>query len=1046
MKTKSAVFVSGVPNLSAFAYFALSRLARHADALMCLTEEDNFPEISAALLSLHVFYSGLKTDFEIIKWRSFREDRSVALDRIYSKAVKDRKIILLTSPAALESGAISKAEYLELSFTLKTGLNYSRDELISRFHKAGYSRTGFVEDKGEFAVRGSVIDFFSYDLEKPVRLFFSDILESIRHFEIETQHTFDFQQEIKVIPNAVSGNTPLSDILCMENGEVVIEAGADYKKTEKIFGDKFAKIFIISRMPVAVYPVRNPPCPKGTAAAASGRLISNGVNFGCLKNLSFNLEMESVRGEIKRLAAEGFRTGVFCINRGEIERITELFLDYDMDKYCSILTGDILEGFIHPPSKTAVITTCEIFQRRWGQSGRASKPKSRFFKWTDLKAGDYLVHEDYGIGRYQGIKQVPYASVSGEAAFAECIGIEYSRGDKLMVPLHEFNRVQKYISSEGKEPKLSHMDTKTWQEVKNRVKKELETLAREILSAEARRLAVSVKPMPEEEHFEKEFADSFPFEETADQKRAIREVLSDISSDKPMNRLVVGDVGFGKTEVAMRAAMRCVVNGRQAAALAPTTILADQHYRTFSARFREFPVNIAVISRFETPGTQKKTLEKLKSGVVDIIIGTHRLLQDDVRFRDLGLLVIDEEHRFGVKDKEKLKNISSGAHVLTLSATPIPRTLYQSLSNLKSMSVIETPPLGRLPISTFVRPFDEKTVIDAVGFELSRGGQIYYVHNRVRTIDSAKAFLKKLMPNLRIAVVHGRVKSDLLEKHMWDFLNGKYDMLLASTIIESGLDIPRVNTLIVENAHELGLAQLYQLRGRIGREKQKAYCYLFFKSHVSSLKSQVASYKTKKNKTCDLEPVTCDRQPETAMSEEAVKRLAALEEFTELGSGFRLAMRDLEIRGAGELLGVKQHGFISAIGLEMYIKLLNHEIDRIKGKTEIEKPETKIDLDIPAFIPPDYMPDEMERLNYYKRLLNSDFEKIDIVMAELEDLCGPAPAPLMNLAEIIKLKKKLPEVFVRSVTQKGDFFCLLNSATVCGCLTRKIRSKRSQRS
>jgi len=459
-----------------------------------------------------------------------------------------------------------------------------------------------------------------------------------------------------------------------------------------------------------------------------------------------------------------------------------------------------------------------------------------------------------------------------------------------------------------------------------------------------------------------------------------------------------------------RAAMRAVANGRQAAVLVPTTILADQHSRNFIKRFAGFPVNIKAISRFVPKAEQKKILQDLARGKIDIIVGTHRLLQPDVAFAGLGVMIADEEHRFGVKDKDKIKAAAKGVHCLLMSATPIPRTLYQSLSSLKSMSVIESAPVGRQAISTFVRPFAEKGAAEAITYELARGGQVYYVHNRVETIDSRRAYLQRLMPELRVAVIHGQMKAEAVETHMWDFLNRKYDVLMATTIIESGLDIPTVNTLIVENAHEMGLAQLYQLRGRIGREKQKAYCYLYFPSWMKK-----GAEKLRKKAALISE----DDAEKKEISEDAVKRLSALEEFTELGSGFRLAMRDLEIRGAGELLGVRQHGFISSIGLEMYIKLLNGEIDRIKGRADArELPEPKIDILVPAFIPEDYVGDDMERLNFYKKLLNAKETELADVLKGFEDISGPAPQPLKNLIEIIRLKKILAKRAVRSVTQK----------------------------
>ncbi|MEI7481180.1 MAG: DEAD/DEAH box helicase [Elusimicrobiota bacterium] len=1029
--------VRGAPNVSARAMCLLRTLEeKKGDILLVVKEEEEFADYANAFNSLKGL-SCAPVDFEPLFWGSDAALRAQALKFLYVRP-GGRSLILLTTPEGLSEKMMGRGAYQGLAFEFSPGGTYPRAELSGKFQKAGYARVAFVESRGEYAVRGSVVDFFPPDSEKPVRLFFSDRLESIRFFEIDTQSTSGFLERAAVTPNT----TVDSDKCRVDSKEDVNQTGDSY---QKILNGAADSSLTTDHSPlgtsVTLGGLAGPgwrafldqglELPEGVAIAADETFSFAalpagvpGVSFGAVSNMSFNSDLALVEKEIRRLKKEKYAVTLFCINRGEVERLSDLFEEKGLADLVSFRTGYIQEGFIYPPGRAAVLTSSEIFQRRYRIDLKGSKPKGKSFKWADLKTGDFVVHEDYGVGRYLGIKKAYYRNANNEnTEDADCLLMEYARGDKLMVPLHEFNRVQKFISSEGKVPKLSHMDTKTWHELKSRVREEVQTLARDILKVEAERMAMKTIALPEAGRMENEFASSFPFEETPDQSAAIRDVLTDLESASPMNRLVVGDVGFGKTEVAMRAAMRAVFNGRQAVVLAPTTILADQHFRNFFNRFKEFPVKIGVISRFETRSDQKKILEELAHGKLDIVIGTHRLLQKDVKLKNLGLLIIDEEHRFGVKDKEKLKAMAKGVHLLMLSATPIPRTLYQSLSTLKTMSVIESPPVGRLPISTQVRPFDETALINAVNFELARGGQVYYVHNRVQTIDSRRAYLEKIMPYLRVAVVHGQMKGEQIEKYMWDFLQKKYDVLMASTIIESGLDIPSVNTMIVENAHELGLAQLYQLRGRIGREKQKAYCYLFYpgwmKKKVAGNRSQVTDYESKGANS--LPPAACNLSPEATISELAMKRLSALEEFTELGSGFRLAMRDMELRGAGELLGVRQHGFINSIGLEMYIKLLNGEINRIKGRgQDVALPDVKIDLELPAFIPEDYIGDDMERLNFYKKLLNADLEKVDKVMAGLEDLSGPAPEPLRNLAVIIKLKKELALRSVRSVVQKGE--------------------------
>ncbi|MDD5209691.1 MAG: DEAD/DEAH box helicase [Elusimicrobiales bacterium] len=985
----NAKVIKGTPNISAKAWFALKAYEKAPSNMLVGASGD------AALASwLHAFnsLSGLLPGlppFEVCLWGGDSSEKARAMRALYAPA-PGKNYIHVASPEALAEPLMAGEAYSSLRFFFRHGHSYERSASLDLFIKAGYERTSFVEEKGQFAARGSVVDFYAPGSDKPVRLFFSDKkLDSIRHFEIDTQHTADFFESVDVPPNIFSGTArPLA--AC---------AGKDWK------------LFLDAALPEG-------------AEAGAGEIYSfsslpgeeAAEDFGAASNLNFNSDIKLLAGELRRLKKSGLASRLFCINRGEAERLAESLADEGAGGLVSISNGYVEEGFVHAPSKTAVITSSELFRRRYRFDPASIKPKNKFFKWTDLKTGDFIVHEDYGVGRYLGIKKAFFRNSQGEQVEdSDCLYLEYARGDKLLVPLHDFTHIQKYISSEGKVPRLSHMDTKTWNELKSRVKQEVEALALDILKLEAERAATKTAALPHGGHLEEEFAASFPFEETPDQARAIAEVLADLEAELPMNRLVAGDVGFGKTEVAMRAAMRAVANGKQAAILVPTTILADQHCRNFTKRFAGFPVNIQVISRFVAPADQKKILADLARGKVDIIVGTHRLLQKDVRFAGLGLMVADEEHRFGVKDKDKIKSMAKGVHCLLMSATPIPRTLYQSLSSLKSMSVIESAPVGRQAISTFVRPFTEKSAAEAVTYELARGGQVYYVHNRVQTIESRKAYLKKIMPELRVVIVHGQMRADAVEKHMWEFLNGKYDVLMATTIIESGLDIPNVNTMIVENAHELGLAQLYQLRGRIGREKQKAYCYLFYpgwmKTGAERLKQKAELIRSRAEGNDEPAPI----------SEDAVRRLSALEEFTELGSGFRLAMRDLEIRGAGELLGLRQHGFINSIGLEMYIKLLNGEIDRIKGRLGAsELPEPKMDILVPAFIPEDYVGDDMERLNFYKKLLNAKEAELGAVLKDFEDISGPAPAPLKNLVELIRLKKALAKKFVRSVTQRGE--------------------------
>ncbi len=967
MKTRK---IFGVPNASSTCYFLIKRVLESGKNLLFLTSLEKFDyldyeNIFSALLD---FFS--RKDIKCLFWCDDAELRVKTLDFLSSK--RKGKYVVFSTPEYIRQKTITPAEFSRLQLKLACNLQVARMELVSKLDKLGFSRTPFVENKGEFAARGAVVDIYPLTAEKPYRLFFSgDEIYSIRNFEIETQHTFDFFTEIRVPAASISGEKNFFENVLPEECEIVSDVPQD---------------------------LLAPDLRERVSAEVSLLADGEGESFSAVRNINFNSDMNIVEKEIKRLFSRKFRIYVYCINHGEKERISELFADHGISEMVSFMIGNVYEGFTCLAEKFSIISASEIFRRHYRINRISARRKEKFFKWSDLKSGDFVVHEDYGIGKYHGIIK---ENAFGEET--EFLSIEYLRGDKLLVPLWEFAKVQKFVGSEGKSPRLSSMDGKRWREAKEKVRKEARELAREIIRLEAKRKTSQAKIMLCGGQMEDEFSSSFPFEETDDQRAAISAVLSDMESAKPMNRIIIGDVGFGKTEVAMRAATRCVLNFKQVALLCPTTILCQQHWRNFTERFKGFPVNISKLTRFESPSAQKKIIEELSLGVCDIIIGTHRLLQNDVSFKDLGLLIIDEEHRFGVKDKEKLKKISENLHLLVLSATPIPRTLYQSLSEIKDMSVIESPPEGRLPIDTNILPYSKESVVSAIDFELSRGGQIYYVYNEVRTIETKRLEIKELKPDLRICVVHGQMKSSLVEKNMLDFLNKKYDILLASTIIESGIDISNVNTLIVEGAHKFGLAQLYQLRGRIGRGKRKAYCYLFYPPHLAK-----------------RAPRQAGRGKETALSETAAKRLAALEEFTELGSGFRLAMRDLEIRGSGELLGNRQHGFINSIGLEMYIKILNAEVDRIKGrgKSEREK-EISVDLRIPAFIPDGYVNDDMERLNFYKKILNAPAEKIDKIKAEIEDLAGKAPLEVENLVGITKLRKTIASFGVRSVVQKS---------------------------
>jgi len=993
-----AVF-AGLPNCAAKAWLALSNFSsRGRGAVFCAREEEEVSDFLRSAEALNSITGG-KIRLKTIQFGEERLSRAAAMN-LFVSAAKGEIVLAGASWRSLALPAPEPAEFTVNIQTITRGGALRRDALCGSLAQAGYERAEFVEQPGEYAVRGAVVDVYPPSLKSPARLYFSgDRVESIRLFDIETQSTSGFLDSLEIIPCKT------------DDGAVSLR--------ERLAGQ--LELLLDKTLPADE---AGQPPPDGAAAALlyPVPLAADAGNFGAARHPAFNGDMARVISEIERLGAAGMKVCVSCLNRGELERVSELFAEHRARAGAELCVSRLREGFAHPPSGFAVMTSGDIFARRYSSGSLLEKfdsSNAKRIRFKDLKPGDFVVHEHYGIAKYLGLRTISPegASVSGDSPDAvECLLLEYKNNHRLFVPLYDFSRVRKFVGAEGKRPRLSGLSGKSWGEVKKRVKKGVEDAAKEILRIEAERAAAQSPVLAGDPHIEREFADSFPFEETPDQAKAIDVISGDLELPRPMDRVLAGDVGFGKTEVAMRAALRCALSGRQAALFAPTTVLAAQHYRTFSQRFAGFPVKLAMLCRFQTAAEQKTIVADLRAGAVDIVIGTHRLLSKDIAFKNLGLCIIDEEHRFGVHQKEKVRQIARGVHTLLLSATPIPRTLYQSMSGLREISVIETPPSGRMPIATRVSPWDDKIAAAAIREELQRGGQVYYVHNRVRTMASRLAFLQTLVPEARIRPAHGQMEGAELERAMFDFFNRSYDVLLASTIIESGLDMPEVNTLIVENAHEFGLSQLYQLRGRIGRGDKKAYCYLFYPPWLDRCKKgesppDDADFADEsvplKRRGRPARRGAKSAQPQAdraGMTEEACQRLAALMEFSELGSGFRLAMRDLEIRGAGELLGLRQHGFINEVGLSLYCDMLSSEVSRLKGGARRQLQPASFDAPVPAFIPPDYMPDETERLNWYRRLLGADDKTADEILAKLEDVSGPAPQSVKNIAEVMKLR------------------------------------------
>ena len=709
--------------------------------------------------------------------------------------------------------------------------------------------------------------------------------------------------------------------------------------------------------------------------------------------------------DLQKWKKEGYRIALLSASRTRAKRLASDLQEYELNSFYSddrdreiqpgeimVTDGNLHHGYEYPLIRFAVLTESDIFgSEKKKRKKRHTYEGTKIQSFTDLNVGDFVVHESHGLGIYRGIEKIEVDKV-----IKDYMKIEYSGGSNLYVLATQSDVIQKYAGADAKPPKLNKLGGQEWNKTKTRVHKAVQIVAQDLVKLYAARQEKQGFVYGPDTVWQREFEEMFQFEETDDQLLAIADTKKDMESTKIMDRLICGDVGFGKTEVAIRAAFKAVQEDKQVVYLVPTTILAQQHYNTFVQRMKDFPVRVDLLCRFRTPAEQKKTLEDLKKGAVDILIGTHRVLSKDVKFKDLGLLIVDEEQRFGVTHKEKIKQLKNNIDVLTLTATPIPRTLHMSLIGIRDMSVLEEAPNERQEIQTYVCEYNEEMIREAISRELNRGGQVYYVYNRVNTIVEMSNTIAKLVPEANVAFAHGQMKERELERIMYDFINSDIDVLVSTTIIETGLDISNVNTMIIHDADTMGLSQLYQLRGRVGRSNRTAYAFLMYK----------------RNKM---------------LKEVAEKRLSAIREFTELGSGFKIAMRDLEIRGAGNLLGEAQHGHMEAVGYDLYCKMLNESVRELKGEQQIqEKYETVMDLDIDAYIPDKYIRNEYQKLDIYKRIaMIESREEQDDMLEELLDRFGEPPKAVQNLLSIARLKAEAHQAFITEVTQKGDFIKLV---------------------
>src|SRR5579862_5402256 len=1013
-----------------------------------------------------------------------QEERATALWKIATGVAN-----IVVTPIAATAIKLHSADYYSgLARTIRRGESFDLESLLAHLNTVGYTSTDVVEMPGQYAVRGGILDVYSPEADRPLRIeFFGDEAESIRKFDPTSQRSSNPVDEALLLPLT---ETPVSEHLLgaiharlsgkrivgsgKPGSEEIIEAAVRAGGVNVFPGWEFyspvagATNTIFDLIPPAAVLLDEPDqlapefekfwtrVTEAHERSGVGNLVrpedlylapdqwwekikalpgaeiehlgitrgadelneaesgsENAISFLTQPSPRFHGQVPAMLEEVQKITKDGKRVLIAVPNIGEVERLADVFTEYNVsfklgsrtrggESYAdetsyfagevftsTLATAYIPEGVLIPDANIAILGSRDLFDESEAVGSRPQRTKSKvsafLSDFRDLQVGDYVVHVEHGIGQYQGLKEINHGD--GPAEF---MLLEFADAARLYVPLTRLDLVQKYRSSEGAKPPLSHLGTQAWSKTKSRVKKAMQDMADELLKLYAERKTAVGHAFPPGNEWFREFEDTFEFNETEDQGNAIKDVIRDMESSQPMDRLLCGDVGYGKTEVAMRAAFKAISDNKQVAVLAPTTVLAFQHFETFKQRFAPFPVTIEMISRFRTTKQQKEILQKTEAGKIDVLIGTHRILSKDLKFADLGLLIVDEEQRFGVRHKERIKQMRKQVDVLTMSATPIPRTLHMSLVGLRDMSVIETPPKDRMAIQTVVASWDDKIIQSSIEQELERGGQVYFVHNRVESIWEIAAKLQELVPKARVIVGHGQMSEGELEKVMLKFMHHEADILVATTIIENGLDIPLCNTILINRADRYGLSELYQLRGRVGRSDRRAYAYLLLPSEI------------------ELTPI-------------ARRRLAALKEFSDLGAGFKIAALDLELRGAGNLLGGEQSGHIEAVGFELYTQMLDRAVREMKGEAAAEEAETQLNLGLNIRIPVDYITEENQRLRMYKRIAGVEGEsQLNDVRAELQDRYGEIPAAVRHLLDYASLKLQAARVGAINVERKRD--------------------------
>lgn len=1003
---------------------------------------NSFENITGALDILY-FPSSFKNkkNYELLN-SSHVMLRTEALTKL---AAGHKKKVLITYPDALFEKVVLPTTLSKNIISIKQAATLHVEDLLQKFVTYGFARTDFVYEPGQFAMRGGILDIYSFGNEKPYRIeLFGNEVDSIRIFDPETQLSERKLLQVNIIPNVDAIANALNDdgdkvSIIDFLGEDAVVWTEDYEFVNEKLEQQVEDLQIFLDI------VKDNPKEETTeledlqrrqnldkqdfvdpatllSEIGNSKLIQFGnksfsfegaaqatiLSFACKPQPAFNRQFPLLIKNLQELEAKDYNIFIFADNPKQLERLHSIFTDLKAEIQITPIPVSINEGFIDEDNKLVCYTDHQVFQRyhKYKVKQAFSKNKALTLKTLrELQPGDYVSHIDHGVGVYSGLQKI-----DANGKMQEAVRIQYKDGDLLYVNISSLHKISKYSGKEGSVPKMNKLGSDVWNKLKEKTKRQVKDIATDLIKLYAQRKSLKGYAHMPDNYMQTELEASFIYEDTPDQAKASEDVKRDMEKDSPMDRLVCGDVGFGKTEIAIRAAFKSVVDGKQAAVLVPTTILAYQHYKTFEERLRDFPVTVDFINRFKSAKEKKETLQRLEEGKIDIIIGTHALLGNKIKFKDLGVMVIDEEQKFGVSAKEKLKQIRTTVDSLTLTATPIPRTLQFSLMGARDLSIINTAPPNRQPIQTEVQVFNEDTIRDMIYYETERGGQVFFIHNRIKGLGEMKALIQGLCPDLSIALAHGQLEGDQLEDTILDFMQKKYDVLICTNIVESGVDIPNVNTIIIHNAHQFGLSDLHQLRGRVGRSNKKAFCYL-------------------------LAP------PMSTLPPDSRKRLSTLEQYSELGSGFQIAMRDLDIRGAGNMLGGEQSGFIAEIGFEMYQKILDEAIKELKRnefadlyKEEISAQDDfvsdcSIDTDLEILIPDDYVESISERLSLYSRLDNCDNEE-DLVAfhTEMADRFGPIPAPVEDLFTTVRCRRLAIQLgFERMFLKNNQLKCFFVS-------------------